>query len=234
MTDSQNPYANTQHMHTVHATFRREFALLPGLVREVAPGDDVRARVIAEHIRLLALSLHEHHSGEDAVLYPRLAIRASKESDPVIRFVDGQHATINALITDIEAHLNTWATSAGADDRDGLAAGLQRFVPALYEHLDLEEKLILPLVERYVFASEYKKMVEDGAATIPREVGPVLAGMIMYEGGIEALPAEMRAILAEVAPRAYAAYAEKLYGTPTPPRSSDMVLGTPDISIRSA
>jgi len=234
MTDSENPYADTRHMHTVHATFRREFALLPGLVRAVTPGDHERAHVIAEHVRLLSLSLHEHHSGEDAVLYPKLAMRAPKESDPVIQFVDSQHANINALITDIETRLSTWESSAGADDRDPLAVAFESFVPFLYEHLDLEEKLILPLVERYVFASEYRKMVEDGAATIPREVGPVLAGMIMYEGGTEALPAEMRTVLAEIAPRAYAAYAEKLHGTPTPPRSSDVVLGIPAISFRAA
>ena len=33
MTDSPNPYADTRGMYHVHALFRREFALLPEVVR---------------------------------------------------------------------------------------------------------------------------------------------------------------------------------------------------------
>lgn len=37
----------------VHDVFRREFALLPGLIAAVAPGDHARARNIADHIEAL-------------------------------------------------------------------------------------------------------------------------------------------------------------------------------------
>jgi len=72
MSDTGSPYADTSEMYLVHAVFRREFALLPGLVRAVAAGDVERAGIVADHAELLTVLLHEHHSAEDAMLWPRL------------------------------------------------------------------------------------------------------------------------------------------------------------------
>jgi hemerythrin-like domain-containing protein len=234
MTDSPNPYADTRGMYHVHALFRREFALLPEVVRGVAEGDKERAQVVADHFTLISLLLHLHHSGEDAELWPRLLTRAPKEVDPVIHLVEGGHAGIDALTSEIEVLLSAWRNSAGADDRDELADALQRLVGALYEHMGLEERLVLPLIERHIFASEWEKMVADEAAEVPPGAGPVLVGMLMYEGGIDSVPPAIPAVLAEAAPRAYAAYAEKVHGTATPPRSAALVLGSPSISIQPA
>jgi hypothetical protein len=99
--------------------------------------------------------------------------------------------------------------------------------------MDLEERRVLPLVERHIFAAEWDKMVADGTAVIPQEIGPALAGMLMYEGGPDVVPPALRAVRTEVASRAYAVHAEKVHGTATPPRSADMVVGSPSISIQS-
>jgi hypothetical protein len=115
--------------------------------------------------------------------------------------------------------------------RHALGAALERLVVALYEHMGLEEKLILPIAERHIFAAEWDKMVADGAAAIPPQVGPVLAGMLMYEGGLDVVPPEMREILADLAPRAYAAHCERVHGTPAPPRSTEVGLGTPRVGV---
>ena len=68
-------------------------------------------------------------------------------------------------------------------------------------------------------------MVAEGVGEIPPEKIPLLFGMTMYEGDAAAIkdalgnvPPEARAPIADAAPKAYAAYAEQLYGTPTPPR----------------
>jgi hypothetical protein len=41
----------------------------------------------------------------------------------------------------------------------------------------------------------------------------------------------MHEVLAEIAPSAYAGYCERVHGTPTPPRSSGVGLGTSYIGI---
>jgi len=98
----------------------------------------------------------------------------------------------------------------------------------------LEEKLILPLVERHIFAVEWEEMVGHAAAGIPQEIGPVVAGMVMYEGGLHAVPEQLRTVLAEVAPGAYAAHCERVHGTPAPPRATDVITGTPFVGVEPA
>jgi len=71
-----SPYADTRDMYTVHAMFRREFALLPGLVRSVPPKDADRAQVVAGHIELVNLMLHRSSTWRKAIT------RASKSCSP--------------------------------------------------------------------------------------------------------------------------------------------------------
>jgi len=218
-------YADVSGMYIVHTMIRREFALLPGLVRDVAPADRDRAQVVADHIRLLSLIVHEHHCGEDAVLWPNLLIRAPKETHPAIHRVEGQHEGIDALSSRIDALLATWLDSGAGDCGDDLAYGLEQLAAALNEHMSLEEKLMLPLVERHIFASEWDGMVERGAARIPADLGPVVVGMLMYEGGRNAVPPELHDAVAPVARPAYAAHCRAVHGTATP-RRSDGAVGT--------
>jgi hemerythrin-like domain-containing protein len=231
MPDTGSPYADTSDMPKVHAMFRREFALLPALIRSVPGKDEERAEVVADHIGLLSLVLHHHHSGEDAVLWPLLLARAPKEIDPVVRLMEGHHQAIDGHLATIGALLGTWTSGAASEDGEALAVVLERLAVAVYEHMDLEEKLVLPIAERHVFASEWETMVADEATRIPPEVGPVLVGMLMYEAGPDVVPSQMRAALAEVAPGAYAAHCERVHGTPTPPRSTEVGIGAPHVGV---
>ena len=217
MSDTAMPFADTRDMYTVHAMMRREFALLPGLVRRVEAGDSARAQVVADHITLLTLVLNEHHAAEDAVLWPKLLSRAPKEIAPVVHLLEEQHAEIDTLTDHVNALLAPWTSGAGLNDRDALSEALDALAVLLDGHLQLEERLILPVVERHIFASEWQKMVEDGATKIPAEVVPLVFGMLMYGGGSDAVPPEARIVLADEAPRAYAAHCEHVHGTSTPP-----------------
>lgn len=227
MSGNGNPYANTKSMYAAHAIFRREYALLPRLVAGVAANDEERARVVADHVRLLNLVLHHHHTAEDINLWPRLLERAPRDIDPVVQLLEGQHENLDVLLDETETRLDIWTN--GADEADGkaLAAVLQRLAVGLYEHMGLEEKLALPLFERHIFASEWDAMVASAAVGVPPESAPVVVGMMMYESGLEHVPPELREPLAELAPKAYAAYCEHVHGTPTPPRTTEVGLGTP-------
>ena len=234
MTGNGNPYADTRDMYTVHAMFRREFALLPGLVRGVADEDAERARVVGDHVRLVNTVLYHHHHAEDLVLWPRIRQRASRDIDPVVQLLEGQHHRLDLIIEELNRRLDSWMGGADGAEREELAAVLRRLAAGLYEHMGLEEKLALPLVERHVFASEWEAMVAAGAADVPPEIGPVLVGMLMYEGGVDVIPLEMREALADLAPKAYAVYCENLHGTPTPPRSTEVGLGVPDVGVQAS
>jgi hemerythrin-like domain-containing protein len=233
---SQNgyAYADTQDMKTIHIVFRREFGLLPDLVQSTAPGDEERAKIIADHIRLMSHTLYHHHHAEDEVMWPLLLARAPKEVDPVVHLAEGHHQRLDTLLDRVEMLEAAWASSAAADDRDVLALTLREMAVVLFEHMGLEERLVLPVVERHMFTSEWEAMVQLSVAEIAPQDIPLIFGMALYEGPEEVVPEPLRADIVPVAPAVYADYAERLYGTRTPPRSTDVVFGAPRIGAAAS
>jgi hypothetical protein len=87
--------------------------------------------------------------------------------------------------------------------------------------------VIVPLIEKYLTEAEYALAGQEAAAAIPPDKLLIAFGMAMYEGHpqviemmVNAVPPEARPTIKDQAAAAYAAYAEKLYGTATPPRET--------------
>jgi hemerythrin-like domain-containing protein len=229
MSQSGYAYAETQDMKTIHILFRREFGLLPELIQSAAPRDVGRAKIIADHIRLMSHTLYHHHHAEDEVLWPLLLARAPKEVDPVVHMAEDHHERLDTLLHSVEVPLAAWASSAAGDDRDALALALRELTVILFEHMGLEERLVLPVVERHIFTSEWEAMEQLSIAEITPQDVPLIFGMALYEGAEEIVPEPLRADILPIAPRVYAEYADHLYGTGTPPRSTDIVFDAPHI-----
>jgi hemerythrin-like domain-containing protein len=226
MSQNAYAYADTRNMYDVHIMFRREFGLLPDLLQSVAQGDEGRVNVISDHIKLMCHTVHHHHMAEDTVLWPLLLARAPKEVDPVVHLSEGHHQRIDTLLKEVETQVAVW--NGGASD-DALAVTLRELAVSLFEHMNLEERLVLPVVERHIFASEWEAMEQSSVAEIAPQDMPLLFGMAMYESSEGIVPEPVRADIAPVAPGVYADYAERLYGTRTPPRSTDIVVDVPRI-----
>jgi hypothetical protein len=93
------------------------------------------------------------------------------------------------------------------------------------EHLAVEEERVVPLIEKYVTQAEYVRVAQEQGAEVPPDKLPVMFGMFMYEAepavidlAVAEMPAEVQPVIRDLAPKAYAAYAAELYGTPNPPR----------------
>jgi hemerythrin-like domain-containing protein len=211
---------DTRNMFAMHTLFKREFALLPALVRGVDAGDEERAQIVAHHISLLAMLVHEHHHNEDELLWPRLLQRGPGDARAVVDLMLAQHETLAPIVAEINSELPAWRSSAASARGEALADALDRMLPILAEHTHSEEKRALPLVEKYVTAAEYEELGTKGAASISPADLPVLLGMLMYEGGADVLPRGLPPALLELAPRAFAAHSERIHGTATPPRST--------------
>lgn len=148
---------NTKDIEVVHRVFRRKSRLLVELVAAAAPGDTARAKVIGDHFRVYRLGLHNHHKGEDELLWPPLLARLDLEADIVLR-MQAQHECIAATLTRLDAAVPDWEATAGPDERDTLLAALTEHRAGLLEHLDDEETTLLPLAAKHLTEQEWASL----------------------------------------------------------------------------
>ena len=229
LTITTEQFFDGREMFVVHTMFRREFGLLPGLVRGVAPGDQQRMRVVAGHILGVATVLHHHHRAEDEQAWPFLLERGSEDVARIVQLMEIQHANIDELAAEVATALEAWGGGATAAYRDALAEILERLAAVLDQHMRLEEERAVPLMEKYITAAEWSQMVRTGAAGVDLDGLTLGFGMLMYEGepevidlAIAALPPEVRTAIRQRAPQAFAAHSERVHGTATPPRSTEL------------
>ncbi|MDX2645698.1 hemerythrin domain-containing protein [Streptomyces sp. PA03-1a] len=217
------PMADTRDMYMAHTALRREFRLLPDLIRSVAPGDTRRAEVVGAHAALVCRVLHTHHEGEDLLLWPKLAERASVDAEAIVPTMEQQHHAIDALHGEVTGLLGGWrSTGRGGEE---LADAFERLLTVLVRHMALEEKEILPLAAKYVTAAEWHQLGEHGMASTPKKDLPLVFGMAMYEGDPETIkavlataPLPLRLIVPVLGRRRYASHARQVHGTVRPAR----------------
>jgi hypothetical protein len=182
-------------MYVVHRTFRREFALIPGLIRSVPAGDTARAAVVAGHARLILGGLDMHHTGEDALLWPKLLERAAPSADLIHR-MEAQHHRVEELIAQLDEALPRWEAEARPAVSEEVASTFDALRVALMEHLDDEERHILPIAERHITPQEWAGLGEHGMAKVKKSELPILFGALLEE----ATPDERTLMLGIVPP----------------------------------
>jgi iron-sulfur cluster repair protein YtfE (RIC family) len=208
---------DTREMVVVHTAFRREFAEAPALIRAVPAGNRERAQRVGDHLQLILEMLHHHHDGEDRLLWPKLLDRVEADLRPVIELMERQHEGIHAELERATELLGRWREAAEEDDREQLAACVERLTALLEEHLAAEEERLLPLAARCLTQQEWDQLGEEGMGGIPKKQLPTVFGMIMKDGDPEVIrvmlshtPPPVRVLLPRVAPRLYARYARRL------------------------
>ncbi len=210
-------------MTVAHSNFRRELKLSVPAVLAVPSGDSRRAAEIAEHVELWLGFVHHHHTIEDELLWEKLTERVPEQLAPLIDRMESQHANVAALLDQCPPLVKAWRATASAADGTRLAAHLAVLVTALCEHLDEEERRVLPLMAVHIRPVEWQEFTERGMASIPKKLLLTGFGMMLYEGDPEALaleiaklPAPLRPLLPVLARRAFRTYAKRIHGTPTP------------------
>jgi hypothetical protein len=212
--------ADSRDMIGAHLCFRREFGALPRAVRRAAGPD---TGVVAEHAEFLVNLMHHHHRGEDTGVWPRLQERCPSDVRPIVDVMESQHAGLDTALEEIRAAARQLTNGGSAENRESLASAAERLIPALTEHLDLEEAEVLPLIDRYLTDEEWKAGVQSEAATIPKSRLPLVFGMMLYDADdvIRAamkanVPRGMWSVYSRVARRAYEKHAQQVFGTSSP------------------
>lgn len=206
-------------MVVVHRAFRREFTLLPQLVRAVTAGDTDRAALIAKHARLLLAALHLHHTSEDELLWPKLADRCPPDAS-LVRRMEGQHERVEHYTDRIALVLDRWTAEARLAVTEELAGAFDGLHATLFEHLAEEEREILPLAARHVTQAEWDELGQHGIATMTKAQLPLMFGMILEEATPDeaallyaGVPAPVRFLTRHVFLPKYRRYVRTVRGT---------------------
>lgn len=210
-------------MIVVHTALLREFRLAPAAVERVTSGARKRARRVDRHLDLLCTLMHHHHAGEDALLWPVLSPRLSQSDLAMLAVAEAQHAGIERALEAVAISRSRWVTDLDPTDRTELTDALRTLHHLLTEHLDFEERNLLPLAAVYLNQSEWRAISEAGAAGVPKSALLLVFGMFDYEGEPDVLadmlhtaPLPVRILVSRVAPRVYARHAARIHGSRHP------------------
>ena len=171
---------HTHEMVVVHRVFRRESALLPRLVRAVPDGASARAGEVAAYLDDYVMGLHHHHTLEDELIWPLLRERAAAQDDLVARMED-QHGHIDRTLAAVGEWAPQWRRSADSVAGQELALALEEHRLALLDHLDDEEKLVLPLVAEHLTVAEWDEVGRRGLETLPKNKVMLALGAILED-----------------------------------------------------
>lgn len=159
----------------LHATFRRDFALLAEKLRATRSSNGPSGAAIASWYDNLVHQLHHHHAIEDADLMPIL--RAKSDDQQLLApldVVEKQHQEMDEILARVEEGMRGIRFGAVASEK--LIAAVDDLVVHLNQHLDDEERDAFPLLEKLMTTEEFdrfeaavrKKMgLRDAAVTFP-------------------------------------------------------------------
>jgi iron-sulfur cluster repair protein YtfE (RIC family) len=211
-------------MEMVHTMFRREFGLMPALIRGVS--EPARSALIADHFEAVAAVLHHHHHSEEEDLWPLLVQRVGARASGPVELMETQHTRLAEALDTVRGTMRSWCAAPVSETNDTLAFELEQFAALLNEHLEAEEQRLIPLMEQHITDTEFQEMVQKGTAGADPESLPLSFGMLMYEGdeavverALSSVPEAARPAIRGLARQAFADYAQAVHGTATPPRS---------------
>lgn len=158
MTSDTHEPADTRSMGIVHSALRRDLERTRlFLTEEPHPGPD-RRRAVATHLEWMMRFLHQHHSGEDAGLWPLIRSR-NPCAGPLLDQMELDHQRIAPAVSAVEESSRRYGGDASA--REGLLVALARLSEVLLPHLRREELEMMPVVAATLDNGEYRAVERE-------------------------------------------------------------------------
>ncbi|WP_405433781.1 hemerythrin domain-containing protein [Micromonospora sp. NBC_00617] len=161
-----------------HRTMRSDTRRLAELLDRVAAGqlayDRRRATALRTYLRLLCDGIHHHHKMEDEVLWPVLQRSAGAEID--LRELSDDHAALEPVLDEVRVAADELVAAFASGSSEAgrartvagrLAGALAQLRDVLDEHIEEEERLIFPVIRRYVSVADWntvERAVRKGGA----------------------------------------------------------------------
>ncbi|MER7207843.1 hemerythrin domain-containing protein [Streptosporangium sp. NPDC000239] len=143
-----------------HRAMRGETRRLAVLATELAEGrqtaDVARAAAVGAYVTRLCAGIHHHHVSEDEVLWPVIERSAGAEVD--LRDLSDDHSELDPLLAEVVGQAAAFASTVSTGDASRLAALLTRLADMLDEHIEEEERLLFPIIMKYVSVADWAKV----------------------------------------------------------------------------
>lgn len=150
-------------MVLVRRVFRRAFGGFDDLVVGVPPGDTRRAGAVADHLALIVAVLHHHHLAEDDLVWPKLTARVPEAAEEICR-LESQHGDIDDVLGGVEAARTAWRATPDAAAGRVLCERMAILRELLYDHLDEEERVAVPMIAAHMTEKEWQEVMDRGAS----------------------------------------------------------------------
>jgi hypothetical protein len=149
-------------MFVMHRGFRRDLAAFERTV-PVVPIDDAAAwTALDERWNVFSRILHDHHSGEDAGLWPLLLARVDAAGDTAgratLEAMSAEHARIDPLLDECANAFSRMARAPRSEDRAGLVRCLAGTRECLDAHLAHEERDAMRLVQDHLTQDDWERV----------------------------------------------------------------------------
>jgi hypothetical protein len=178
-------------MLAAHDAFRRDLVCLARAASAADRADPMRREQVGRGWQVFKRQLHFHHTGEDRLIWPRLADRLahSEAAMSTLEAMEEEHALVDPLLDAVDA---AFTDPAG----DQLAGAVDELVTALQGHLAHEERDALPLIGTALTAAEWRAV----GLRLGRQNG--LSGSSeFFAWMLDGIPAdEVTAVLSELPP----------------------------------
>jgi hypothetical protein len=139
-------------MFTMHRGFRRDLDNFARAVPATPVDDGDTWAALAARWEVFSRILHDHHSGEDAGLWPLLLERADAAGDAegrtTLESMTAEHRRIDPLLDACAAGFGRMVQTPDVDARDALAEHVAAAREHLGAHLAHEERDAMALVQR--------------------------------------------------------------------------------------
>ena len=165
-------------MAIIHRTFRKAYDESARLVRAAPAPSPGRVTFLADHIDFAIAMLHNHHEGEDELLYPKLIERVPEQA-AMTEQVDHEHQLIKTALDQASAACAAWRGRPSAETGEALAAALGHLNEVVQPHLDDEEQKVVPLAAVTLTQQEWDAMGKHAVASIPRNKRGIAFGMLL-------------------------------------------------------
>jgi hemerythrin-like domain-containing protein len=153
--------AAAREMPLIHRIFRRQFPEIRAMVQEVPADETTRVAAVADHLGFLLDGLHMHHTTEDDLIWPKLLDRAGLDA-PLVERMEEQHQQIDVSVAEVRAAMSVWRSDPTPATSSVLVGRLSEFLVVLDKHLDEEEQVVVPLIDRHLTEAEWQDVGERG------------------------------------------------------------------------